>query len=117
MCPELIINGHVYSAIPPLYRVTTKKNEYVYLRDEKALDDYKKKHYNNIQTIGREKGIGEMDVDEVEYCLVNPDTRNIVQLTVDDVEETDNMFKIFYGKAVAPRTKYLNDHLEEANID
>lgn len=56
ICPELIQNGHVYSAIPPLFRVTTKNNEYVYLRDAAALEEYKKKHGNKIKSIGREKG-------------------------------------------------------------
>jgi DNA gyrase subunit B len=56
LCPELIINGHVYSSVPPLFRVTTKKNEYIYIKDEKELEEYKKKHSKNISTIGRMKG-------------------------------------------------------------
>lgn len=56
LCPELVINGHVYSSVPPLFRVTTKKNEYVYLKDEKALDTYKKKNASKIKTVGRMKG-------------------------------------------------------------
>lgn len=56
ICPELIQNGHVYSAVPPLFRVTTKNNEYIYLRDAVALEEYKKKHGNKIKSIGREKG-------------------------------------------------------------
>lgn len=56
LCPELVINGHVYSSVPPLFRVTTKKNEYIYLKDQQALDEYKQVHAANIKTIGREKG-------------------------------------------------------------
>ena len=56
LCPELIINGHVYSSIPPLFRVTTKKNEYIYLRDEKALKQYQLDNERKIQSIGRLKG-------------------------------------------------------------
>ncbi len=56
ICPELVINGHVYSSVPPLYRVTTKKNEYVYLRDDSELESYKKTNSNKIQSIGRLKG-------------------------------------------------------------
>lgn len=55
LCPELIINGHVYSAVPPLYKITTTKNEYVYLKDDNALQSYKVKH-KNIQSINRLKG-------------------------------------------------------------
>ena len=56
LCPDLIINGHVYSAEPPLFRVTTKKNEYVYLKDQKALEEYKKHNASKIASIGRNKG-------------------------------------------------------------
>lgn len=56
LCPELIINGHVYSSVPPLFRVTTKKNEYVYLKDENALQEYKQKNAAKIKTVSRMKG-------------------------------------------------------------
>lgn len=56
ICPELLLNGHVYSTIPPLFRVTTKKNEYIYLKDETALSEYQKKNGKKIQSIGRLKG-------------------------------------------------------------
>ena len=56
LCPELIINGHVYSSVPPLFRVTTKKNEYVYLKDENALEEYKQKNAVKIKTVSRMKG-------------------------------------------------------------
>ncbi len=56
ICPELIINGHVYSAVPPLYRITTKSNEYIYLRDDAALEEYKAKNLDKIQFLGRMKG-------------------------------------------------------------
>lgn len=117
LCPELVINGHVYSSVPPLFRVTTKKNEYVYLKDEKALDQYKKSNSSKIASITRNKGLGEQDADELSYCLLNPETRNILQLAVPSVKRADNMFKDFYGKAVEPRVKYLLEHSEEASID
>lgn len=117
ICPELVINGHVYSSVPPLYRITTKKNEYVYLRDDSALNEYKKNHPNTIQSINRLKGIGEQDSDELAYCLLEPETRNLYQLTVSDIGKTDKMFKDLYGKNVEPRVKFLEEHLEEANID
>lgn len=117
ICPELIINGHVYSAVPPLYRVTTKKNEYIYLRDDDALDGYKEKHPKNIQSINRMKGLGEQDSDELAYCLLEPETRNLYQLTVSDIKKTDKMFQDLYGKNVEPRVEFLEKHLEEARID
>lgn len=115
ICPDLIIEGHVYSSVPPLYRVTTKKNEYIYLRDDNALNEYKKKNPNSIQFIGRMKGLGEQDSDELAYCLLEPETRNLYQLTVSDIGKTNKMFQDLYGKNVEPRIKFLEKHLEEAH--
>ena len=117
ICPDLIIEGHVYSSVPPLYRVTTKKDEYIYLRDDNALNEYKKKNPNSIQFIGRMKGLGEQDSDELAYCLLEPDTRNLYQLTVSDIGKTNKMFQDLYGKNVEPRVKFLEKHLEEARVE
>lgn len=117
MCPELITNGHVYSAVPPLFRVTTKKNEYVYLRDTEALAAYQKEHGAQVQSIGRLKGLGEQDSDELSYCLLDPETRNVLQLKVEDYGKTDKMFQDLYGKRVEPRVQFLAQHLEEARVD
>lgn len=56
LCPELVINGHIYSTIPPLFRITDKKNNYLYLKDEKALEEYKQTHNMNNCLINRNKG-------------------------------------------------------------
>ncbi len=117
MCPDLIVNGHVYSAVPPLFRVTTKKNEYIYLRDAEALVAYQKEHGAQIQSIGRLKGLGEQDSDELSYCLLDPETRNVLQLKVEDYGKTDKMFQDLYGKRVEPRVQFLAQHLEEARVD
>lgn len=117
MCPDLILNGHVYSAVPPLFRVTTKKNEYIYLRDEDALQAFQAERGNEIQSIGRLKGLGEQDADELSYCLLDTDTRNVLQLKVEDYGKTDKMFQDLYGKRVEPRVEFLAKHLEEARID
>ena len=116
ICPELILNGHVYSSEPPLFRVITKKNNYVYLKDDVALQQYKQKNPNNVKAITRMKGLGEQDADELSYCLLDQSTRNISLLTVEDVEKTNNMFNDLYGKKIEPRVEFLNKHLEEANI-
>lgn len=117
MCPDLILNGHVYSAVPPLFRVTTKKNEYIYLRDEDALKAFQAERGNEIQAIGRLKGLGEQDADELSYCLLDTDTRNVLQLRVEDYGKTDKMFQDLYGKRVEPRVEFLAKHLEEARVD
>lgn len=117
ICPELIINGHVYSAVPPLYRVTTKQNEYVFLKDDNELEQYKKDNQGKTYRIGRNKGLGEQDSEELSYCLLNPESRNILQLHVEDIGLTNKMFQDLYGRNVEPRVEFLNKHLEEANID
>jgi DNA gyrase/topoisomerase IV subunit B len=115
LCPELIINGHLYAAIPPLFRITTKKNEYIYLRDSSALENYKKEHEGEKFSVNRNKGLGEQDAEELEECLLNPKTRNIVQITVSDVRKTEILFETLMGTAVPPRREYILKYSEEAN--
>jgi DNA gyrase subunit B len=56
MCPQLIDKGHIYVAIPPLFRITTTKNEYIYLRDADSLEQYKEEHKGESFLINRNKG-------------------------------------------------------------
>lgn len=113
LCPELIINGNVYVAYPPLFRITTKKNEYIYLKDENALTEYKKKHKNESFIISHNKGLGESSSEELKYCLLDPATRNVKKLIVSDVQATDALLECFFGNNVEVRRKYLLDGLEE----
>lgn len=113
LCPELLIKGHIYVAIPPLFRITTKKNEYIYLKDGDALNEYRKKHTNQKYLINRMKGLGEQDPDELAQCLLEHTTRNVQQLIVDDENKTDELLEIVEGVAVPPRREYLLKHGEE----
>ena len=117
MCPELLLNGHVYSAVPPLYRITTKKNEYIYLDDDAALQKFKKETKEVGFTISRNKGLGEQDSDELSMSLLEPTTRNIYQITVDDFTKANKMFEDLYGKRVEPRIQYITQHGEELEVD
>ena len=117
LCPDLIIEGHVYSAVPPLFRVTTKKNEYVYLKDGGALEEYQKAHGADVKSISRNKGLGEQSSDELSDTLLAPETRHVVQLQVSDIGATDNLFNDLYGKKVEPRVKFLLEHSEEGEYD
>lgn len=116
LCPELVINGHIYSAIPPLFRITTKKNEYIYLRDAVALEQYKAKHVGEKYAINRNKGLGEQDAEELEECLLNPETRNVQQVIVENPTEAYKLLEILMGEAVAPRRDYVLKHAEEAQV-
>lgn len=116
LCPELVINGHIYAAVPPLFRITTKKNDYIYLRDIAALENYKNQHQGEKYLVNRNKGLGEQDSDELAECLLNPGTRNVAQITVSDIQATDKLFDILMGPSVPPRREYMIKHAEEANI-
>lgn len=117
ICPELITEGHVYSAVPPLYRITTKKNEYIYLNNDEDLAEFKKTTKETGYTIGRNKGLGEQDSEELSVSLLDPATRNIYQLYVDDYAKTDKMFEDLYGKRVEARVRYIQEHGEELIVD
>ena len=116
LCPELFTHGHIYVAVPPLFRITTKKNEYIYLRDGQALTDYKASHMGEKYQVNRAKGLGEQSPDELEYCLLAESTRNIQQLTVEDIKAADNLLEILMGPSVPPRRDYLLKYGEEGEI-
>ena len=115
LCPELITNGHIYTTIPPLFRITTKKNEYIYLKDQNALDEYKAKHAGEKFAINRNKGLGEQDAEELYEALLNPETRNVEQLVIEDRTATEDLIECLMGPSVPPRRAYLLKHSEEAN--
>lgn len=115
ICPELVVNGYIYCAIPPLFRITTKKNEYIFLRDASALEEYKKKHNKESFLINRNKGLGEQDASELKECLLEPSTRNVQQIIVDDYEKADDLFNIFMGTAVEQRRDWILTHSDQAN--
>lgn len=114
LCPELVTNGHLFVAVPPLFRITTKKNEYIYLRDAEALEEYKNQHINENYQINRNKGLGEQDSDELGECLLEKETRNIQQLSVKDIVQTEKLLDIFMGQEVTGRKQYILEHSEEA---
>lgn len=115
LCPELIENGHLYTTMPPLFRITTSKNEYVFLKDATALEEYKEQHKNEKFAVNRNKGLGEQDADELAEALLNPETRNVAQLTVPNKSEVSALIEILLGPSVPPRRAYLLEHSEEAN--
>lgn len=115
ICPELILNGHVYVTLPPLYRITKGKDKYIYIKDDEELEQYKSEHKNEKFLINRNKGLGEQDAEELEPCLLNPQTRNICQIVVPDRKQADIMFDTFMGPSVPPRRAWLLEHSEEAS--
>ncbi len=112
-CPELIIDGYVYAGVPPLYKVTMA-GKYYYLKNDAALEEFKAKHPGKKIQVNRLKGLGEMDVDETEETLTNPENRIIKQITVEDIEACNVLFDQLMGTGVVARKKYIKEHSKEA---
>lgn len=112
-CPQLIKDGYVYAGVPPLYKVTEGKDKFIYLKDEAALEEYRAKNIGKKYVVKHLKGLGEMDVDETDV-LVNPELRNIRQITVEDAIAADALFDDLMGTAIAPRKEFIKQHSQEA---
>ena len=112
-CPELIIDGYVYAGVPPLYKITMA-GKYHYLKNDAELEEFRQRNAGKKYTVNRMKGLGEMDVDETEETLTNPDKRIIKQITVDDIETCDILFEQLMGKGITARKQFIKDHSEEA---
>ena len=116
-CPELIEKGYVYATVPPLFKVTEGKDTYIYLKDEAALQKYVESHKGKKYIVARHKGLGEMDVEELEENLLNAETRVLKQITVDDIEKTNILFDQLMGQSAVPRKKYIEEHSHEAEVE
>ncbi len=114
LCPDLIIEGHVYSAEPPLFRATTKKNEYFFLKGQQELDEFKK-HHSSFE-IQRCKGLGEMLPEQLAECILDKETRTITQLKVEDIGKIDTLFDTLYGREVPPRVKFIEENSWKADM-
>ena len=112
-CPQLILDGYVYAGVPPLYKVTIGK-QYKYLKNDEALEQFRKENTGRKYTVNRLKGLGEMDVEETEETLTDPENRIIKQITVEDIKKADQLFEDLMGAGITPRKKYIQDHSAEA---
>lgn len=111
-CPELVLDGHIYAGVPPLYKVTEGKDTYIYLKDDEELEKYRAKATKKYQ-VKHLKGLGEMSADETEI-LVDPEQRIIRQITVDDIMKTDDLFDDLMGTKIVPRKEFIQIHSHEA---
>ena len=113
-CPQLIEEGYIYAGIPPLYKITEGKDKYIYLKNDEALEEYRKTHKGKKYIVNRLKGLGELSVEETEETLADPEQRIIKQITVNDIKEADRLFDILMGTGVIGRKEYIKKHSEEA---
>ena len=116
-CPQLIMDGHVYAGVPPLYKITEGKDKYIYLKNDEAREQYRKAHKGKKYVVGRMKGLGEMNVDETEETLTNVDNRIIKQVSVSDIKTADRLFDTLMGTGVVGRKEYIKAHSEEATYN
>lgn len=114
--PELIYDGHVYIAMPPLFKVVPKKGEGIYLYDEKALEDYRKKHKENF-TLQRYKGLGEMDAEQLWETTLDPERRVLKKVEIEDARLASEVTELLMGSDVVPRRNFIHEHAREAVID
>ena len=114
-CPELLEKGYIYAAVPPLYKATYGTN-IKYLVNDAALAEFRagmKKSFD----LGRMKGLGEMDPEEMAETVMNPNTRILKQITMEDAAAVASVFMNLMGESVTPRKKFIEDNADKANVD
>ncbi|MBQ9927738.1 MAG: DNA gyrase subunit B [Lachnospiraceae bacterium] len=114
--PELIFEGHVYLAMPPLYKAMPSKGEEEYLYDDKALEKYRKKHKGPF-TLQRYKGLGEMDADQLWETTLNPESRILKQVEIEDARMASEITELLMGTDVPPRKAFIYEHAQDAELD
>ena len=114
--PELIYDGHVYIAMPPLYKAIPKRGNEEYLYDDKELEKYRKKHGNNF-TLQRYKGLGEMDASQLWETTLDPERRVLKQITIEDARLASEVTELLMGSDVTPRRNFIYEHANEAILD
>ena len=114
--PELIFEGHVYIAMPPLYKAVTKKGEEEYLYDDKALEKYRRRQ-KGAYTLQRYKGLGEMDAEQLWDTTLNPETRMLKLIEIEDARMASGVTEMLMGTEVPPRRAFIYENATEAELD
>ena len=114
--PDLIYNGHVFIAMPPLYKVIPSRGQEQYLYDDKELERYRKTHSGDFR-LQRYKGLGEMDPDQLWETTLDPDRRVLKRVEIEDARLASEVTEMLMGSDVPPRRQFIYDHAEEAEID
>ena len=114
--PELIYNGHVYIAMPPLYKVIPSRGQEMYLYDDKELERYRKTHTGDFR-LQRYKGLGEMDPEQLWETTLDPERRVLKRVEIEDARMASEVTEMLMGSEVPPRKQFIYDHANEAEID
>lgn len=115
--PELIFEGHVYVAMPPLYKAMPSKGEEQYLYDDKALEIYRREHKGEKFTLQRYKGLGEMDATQLWETTLDPEHRMLKQIEIEDARMASEVTEILMGNDVPPRKAFIYEHAADAELD
>lgn len=114
--PDLIFEGHVYIAMPPLYKAMPAKGKEEYLYDDKALEKYRKTHKGSF-TLQRYKGLGEMDAQQLWETTLDPETRMMKRVEIEDARMASEVTELLMGTDVPPRRAFIYDHATDAELD
>ena len=114
--PELIYEGHVYSAMPPLYKAMPKSGEEEYLYDDKALEKYRRTHKGPF-TLQRYKGLGEMDAEQLWETTLDPKRRLLKLVEIEDARMASGVTEMLMGTEVPPRRAFIYENATEAELD
>lgn len=114
--PELIYEGHVYIAMPPLYKAMPSKGAEEYLYDDKALEKYRKRHKGPF-TLQRYKGLGEMDAQQLWETTLDPETRLLKLVEIEDARMASEVTEMLMGTEVPPRKAFIYNHATDAELD
>ena len=114
--PDLINEGHVYIAMPPLYKAIPSRGEEEYLYDDKALERYRKRHRAPF-TLQRYKGLGEMDASQLWETTLNPETRTLKLVEIEDARLASEVTSMLMGTEVPPRKAFIYQHAQDALLD
>ena len=114
--PDLIYEGHVYLAMPPLYKAIPSKGEEEYLYDDKALERYRKTHKGSF-ILQRYKGLGEMDPEQLWETTLDPATRILKRVEIEDGRMASDVTEMLMGTEVPPRKAFIYEHAQDAELD
>lgn len=114
--PELIYEGHVYIAMPPLYKAIPSRGKEEYLYDDKALEKYRKKHTGSF-TLQRYKGLGEMDAQQLWETTMDPEHRRLKLVEIEDARLASSVTEMLMGTEVPPRRQFIYENAVDAELD
>ena len=114
--PELIFEGHVYIAMPPLYKAMPSRGAEEYLYDDKALERYRKRHKGPFH-LQRYKGLGEMDAQQLWETTLDPETRMLKLVEIEDARMASEVTEMLMGSDVPPRKAFIYEHAQDAELD